>query len=31
MSVIQPAIELNDVDRRIWAEELNPFVPKRVF
>lgn len=24
-------IELNDIDRRIWAEELDEFVPERVF
>lgn len=24
-------LDLNDVDRRIWAEELDPFVPQRVF
>jgi hypothetical protein len=24
-------IQLNDLDRRIWDEELNAFVPKRVF
>ena len=24
-------ITLNDVDRRIWQEELDPFVPQRVF
>jgi hypothetical protein len=31
VSNIQPNIKLNDVDRRIWAEELAPFVPKAVF
>lgn len=31
MSVSPPVVELNDVDRRIWAEELNAFVPQRVF
>src|ERR1019366_8600569 len=24
-------IELNDLDRRIWQEDLDEFVPKRVF
>jgi glutamate-1-semialdehyde 2,1-aminomutase len=27
----QPPVELNDVDRRIWTEELDPFVPQRIF
>ena len=30
-SIVPPPIELNDVDRRIWTEELDPFVPQRVF
>src|SRR5690242_554776 len=29
--VIPPAAQLNDVDRRIWAEELDPFIPQRVY
>ena len=29
--MIQPPMELNEVDRRIWTEELDPFVPKRIF
>jgi hypothetical protein len=28
---IQPPVELNDLDRCIWTEELDQFVPKRVF
>ena len=31
MLLIEPPVKLNDVDRRIWAEELDPFVPHRVF
>ena len=31
MSVSQLPIELNDLDRRIWTEELEQFVPQRVF
>lgn len=30
MPIIEP-VALNDVDRRIWTEELDPFVPERVF
>ena len=26
-----PSVELNDVDRRIWKEELDAFVPQHVF
>ena len=26
-----PALELNDLDRRIWNEELNDFVPDKIF
>jgi len=28
---VQPPFELTDLDRRIWAEELDEFVPRRVF
>ena len=31
MPTAQPATKLNDVDRRVWSEELDPFVPQRVF
>jgi len=31
MTTIPSPIELNEVDRRIWAEELHEFVPPRVF
>jgi glutamate-1-semialdehyde 2,1-aminomutase len=31
MSDTRPPAELNDVDRRIWEEELNPFIPERIF
>jgi hypothetical protein len=31
MPTIPPPVELNDVDRRIWKEELEPFVPQRIF
>lgn len=31
MSDIQPIAEFNDVDRRIWTEELDRFVPGRIF
>ena len=31
MPMIEPPRELNGVDRRIWTEELEPFVPERVF
>ena len=27
----QPSLEMNDLDRRIWKEELDAFVPRRVF
>ena len=30
-SIAQPSMQLNDVDRRIWSEELEPFVPQNVF
>jgi predicted TIM-barrel fold metal-dependent hydrolase len=28
---LEPPVKLNDVDRRIWSEELDGFVPDRVF
>ena len=31
MSVVHPAIQFNDVDHRIWTEELESFVPQRIF
>lgn len=31
MSIAEASLELNDVDRRIWADELESFVPQRVF
>ena len=31
MPIIEPRLELTDVDRRIWTEELDSFVPQRVF
>ena len=31
MPTAQPATKLNDVDRRVWSEELDPFVPQRRF
>lgn len=31
MSDSKPPIELNDLDRRIWEEELEDFVPRQVF
>ena len=31
MSIVHPSLEMNEVDRRIWAEELDQFVPKRIF
>ena len=31
MPMIEPPAELNDVDRRIWTEELDQFVPHRIF
>ena len=31
MTAPRPPLELNEVDRRIWAEELEGFVPQRVF
>lgn len=31
MTVVQSPLVLNDVDRRIWADELDAFVPQRVF
>lgn len=31
MSIIGPPTRLNDVDHRIWTEELEPFVPRQVF
>ncbi len=31
MSLPQELIELNDVDRRIWEDELGPFLPERIY
>jgi predicted TIM-barrel fold metal-dependent hydrolase len=30
-STICPPVELNDVDHRIWTEELDQFIPDRIF
>lgn len=30
-SAIQPPLERNEVDCRIWTEELDPFIPERIF